>query len=869
MRRRPPSLHPSPLRLAPPPLPAEATGKAANGGYRSRNNRLFAALFVACVSVPAFLAGLSHFRLLEETAASSSSVPSFLSASLRRFRQRQRDGGGEDRERRQQQQQQTAKSAAEWTAAAAGSGVNGTSNYTTTRYRLPPYETIVDEHGDVVGSPQILLQFAIVGFGKCGTTTVMEWLRTSPELQLLKSEVWALPQGQLSRLLSRLYRKLTAPDRKRGYKCPGDILSNNAVRYYQQWFPETQMIVGIRHPVLWFESLYNFRVQNYKTFRRHPNDLIGACRKHDKFTCTRRGFFAYYLMRLGKQFLSYDEDDEGSGNDGVVSGTGDDRSRQGPQAKRGGKRIIRKVRKFTNLEKKISRYYGEPYELDIRDDILDMTSNEVFLFDVDQLSDTDPLRRELFRQDLQNFLQLSEPLPPNPVPIKPGKFHHNITVQADKNQRKIDICDDEYVPLRRELMELASMSSEWIREQFLGRPGVYVSSPEYLRRILEERWLVDPCDDENNRLGSNNTLASVTNNNETIALAPRAALAVTSQSGRLPLSRIVDGYGRIVGDPQSLLDFSIIGFGKCGTTTLLKWLGSSNETACLPGESYSLMHHDPGRLVESLYEELPADVINGTRYRRCYKCPLDITQWHILDYYRTLFPRTKLVVGVRHPVLWFQSLYNFRVQTRSDYEDLIHPNQMIGLCFKRNKMICTRKGNFAHFLMRLGKQNYNGHRPFTDLERKIANHYKKETFEYTDAAYMPNEVFLYELGQLGDDESARKRNFTKSIQSFLGLRHDLDVAVIHQVSPGVAWNSTEEQQKRDRKKIDICNDDYLRVRTELMTLARMSSEWIRTVFLNLPDVHAANRDHLNALLLTWMDDPCDNRNGGTLEISRN
>jgi len=105
---------------------------------------------------------------------------------------------------------------------------------------------------------------------------------------------------------------------------------------------------------------------------------------------------------------------------------------------------------------------------------------------------------------------------------------------------------------------------------------------------------------------------------------------------------LIDRRGSIIKNQQFLLDFAVIGFGKCGTSTLLRWLSLHPQAACLPSEIFALMAKDPQRLIRTLYQQLP----DGSEYRRCTKCPLDITQWHILDYYRTMFPKTRLVVGV-------------------------------------------------------------------------------------------------------------------------------------------------------------------------------------------------------------------------------
>lgn len=42
-----------------------------------------------------------------------------------------------------------------------------------TRSSLPPLDSIIDENMNIIGDPQPLLDFAIIGFGKCGTSTLM------------------------------------------------------------------------------------------------------------------------------------------------------------------------------------------------------------------------------------------------------------------------------------------------------------------------------------------------------------------------------------------------------------------------------------------------------------------------------------------------------------------------------------------------------------------------------------------------------------------------------------------------------------------------------------------------------------------------
>jgi hypothetical protein len=111
------------------------------------------------------------------------------------------------------------------------------------------------ETGEITGDPQFLLDFAIIGFPKCGTTSFQVWLGQHPQVQCFENEVFALSNNLPERLIFRLYTKLKPESHwKRGFKNPLDIRTPHSLQYLQSLFPKTLLIVGIRHPVLWFES---------------------------------------------------------------------------------------------------------------------------------------------------------------------------------------------------------------------------------------------------------------------------------------------------------------------------------------------------------------------------------------------------------------------------------------------------------------------------------------------------------------------------------------------------------------------------------------------------------------------------------------
>ena len=63
-------------------------------------------------------------------------------------------------------------------------------------------------------------------------------------------------------------------------------------------FQKRKLIVAIRHPILWFESFYNFRtVDNKRPLHWNTEKYIGRC-KRDEHVCTDHAQFHVYLSKL-------------------------------------------------------------------------------------------------------------------------------------------------------------------------------------------------------------------------------------------------------------------------------------------------------------------------------------------------------------------------------------------------------------------------------------------------------------------------------------------------------------------------------------------------------------------------------------------
>lgn len=312
----------------------------------------------------------------------------------------------------------------------------------------PPLQSIV-QGWNVTGDPSWLLQFSIIGFPKSGTSTLMFHLRKHPEVHIFKDERCELAYNQQVRLIEDMYRQFPpATETKqfvRGIKCPQDLESPKlSMRNYQKYFSTTDFIVGIRHPVLWFESFYNFRIHNQ--FEMPPAEkLIGICRRGWGNVCTARGNFHLFLSNLGKTNMTTDDNE----------------------------------RKLVD-----AAFWTSIHPV--------ATTRRVFLYEISQLSDPNEHRGLRFRIDLQQFLHLKQPIEPF-IWFKPGMNHTEERALEVVNTRKIDICEEKYNKLRSVLMHQSKQAAEWIRTFFLHGEGVVASSPLYFSKTILKAWEVDPC----------------------------------------------------------------------------------------------------------------------------------------------------------------------------------------------------------------------------------------------------------------------------------------------------------------------------------------------------------------------------------------
>ena len=291
------------------------------------------------------------------------------------------------------------------------------------------------------------------------------------------------------------------------------------------------------------------------------------------------------------------------------------------------------------------------------------------------------------------------------------------------------------------------------------------------------------------------------------------------QNHRPPLSDLIDrNETRIINDVQFLLDFAIVAHPKCGTTALLNWIGNHDEVQMHDNEIHSLKSNKPAELVSLMYDLPP-----GSHYKRGYKAPNDLRSEDALQAIQTYWPQTKLIVGLRHPVKWMESFYNFRKRKgRKVPSDEV----MRGLEI-------PQQVQFHLNLANLGKTNV------TEQESNLLGPDKKRP-----RLHLRNEVFLYEISQPSDKNETRAARFRTDLSDFIGLSIPLDPL---------------ERKESDNfhYAIDICDEEYSHLRARLVENGKVAATWIRNYFLPLPDVTVSSPTYFEELLQSWSIDPCD------------
>jgi hypothetical protein len=349
----------------------------------------------------------------------------------------------------------------------------------------------------------------------------------------------------------------------------------------------------------------------------------------------------------------------------------------------------------------------------------------------------------------------------------------------------------------------------------------------------------------------------------------------------LSLTDLIDDEAmEIKRDVQFLMDFAVIGHPKCGTTFLLrKWLGQHAEIV-MPARETRVLSGSTGavQMVQALYplQQLPVVPISvpissatsgsdrdssigpPVTIKRGYKNPAHILRPWALQHFETYWPTSKLIIGVRHPVLWFESFYNYRL--KRDADELPPPASLMGACTDHMNDVCTDNANFHIHLAMLGKTN------LTALERVLLESTTSNSTSTStrvprnpkNLMHLPNPVFLYDVSQLGGSNVDVSESVRRDMQDYLGLQQPLPV--LEPTARSISSSASSSSQEPSHNLLDICLPEHDALRQELLQIAWQASEWITTYFLPLSDVTVPAPEHFRSVLLNdWRNDPCETR----------
>ena len=250
------------------------------------------------------------------------------------------------------------------------------------------------------------------------------------------------------------------PGTSRGYCNPHDVQWPGSLDFYTNTCQRTKLVVIVRHPVLWFESFYNYRRirgEDWSVKGDGPNDLITrGNNKKGNYVNSSSGAFHKWLAVLGKTSLNKHEMDL---LNGWYNHTDEFRNRT--------KTIVNGVSQNANMTR---------------------VENPMFIMDISQLAEKNTTLKQQLNHDLQMFLELSGPLPAE-LP------HSNSGASRLKHNKKrealmMNICDEEMEPIHNEMLLVARNASSWMNQYFLNSPDVSYSGN--LRDIIEG-WKIDPC----------------------------------------------------------------------------------------------------------------------------------------------------------------------------------------------------------------------------------------------------------------------------------------------------------------------------------------------------------------------------------------
>ena len=277
------------------------------------------------------------------------------------------------------------------------------------------------------------------------------------------------------------------------------------------------------------------------------------------------------------------------------------------------------------------------------------------------------------------------------------------------------------------------------------------------------------------------------------------------------------------------------GFPKTGSTSFLHLFQNHIETNVFEREVCGFTSDEQIAQLSELLKTIPT---RSSTISQGIKCPIAMWNSKGLSRLHEIKSDLKIIIGVRHPVSWFQSFYNYRVTEMHDKGKVVVPPSPQTLIWPKIwKGVGTGGSRFDIALMQLGKIELGA----KDL--MLLGERGRRVFPSSF------KVFLYDIDQLSDKNEERSRVFRKDLQEFLGLKHEIGEIP-------VSNKNHFTRENRHPETINICSPEYNKLRKELVKNGNVSKKWIQSKFVGHQDVTVGGQQHFFDVLDKWSNDPC-------------
>ncbi len=298
---------------------------------------------------------------------------------------------------------------------------------------------------------------------------------------------------------------------------------------------------------------------------------------------------------------------------------------------------------------------------------------------------------------------------------------------------------------------------------------------------------------------------------------------------------------------RDYVDFFVMGFAKCGTSSLMHLFEDVlDETQIVPkvfpsaSPEYSFHGAKEAKIlmdrIQNFTQEYPQVKKFGIKWPKAIRDTYVINDLIEADERNK---NTKIILGLRHPVKWFESFYNYRMLSKN----MPPPYTLIGGSDKALKGdgVFTGHAQYETYFMKFGKVNLNE----TEFSRMA------ETRHDPAKAFLsiPNKIFLYTVEQFQDTNSTRANSFLGDLQSFMELEKTITMDEMPFANSNKHGNG--------KSFIDICDDAFAEVREVLVENGKVTADWFLTRLAEpIKDVTIGGKEHFFSLLETWKVDPC-------------